>query len=362
MKKQENAAHGGAFVDIYHPYQKDTFYFSGRSDPRTDRFSTSMNFQNYSGWMGLPNVTMWAGSNGPEVYGRYAPTTFVYQGTGGQGSPPINNYNVPGMLSENRSSPSTSGYNVYYTDVDGTLRRAEGAYATKSSKDGLPLFTGNAASRPVVLCRPFRSVGEIGYAFRDMPWKNIDFFTPESADAGLLDVFTVNDVDMIAGHVSLNTRQAPVLQALLSGALLTETATNQISSSVAQGIAQQIVTTSSTSPLMNRGELVTRFSSPADTQDTSLPSLALGSTSDNTIKTHRESITRALAEVANARTWNLMIDVIAQTGTYPPNTPNTSHSLGASFVVQGERRYWLHVAIDRYTGQIVDSILEPVYE
>jgi hypothetical protein len=31
-------------------------------------------------------------------------------------------------------------------------------------------------------------------------------------------------------------------------------------------------------------------------------------------------------------------------------------------VVEGERRYWLHVAIDRYTGQVVDKQLEVVNE
>jgi hypothetical protein len=52
-----------------------------------------------------------------------------------------------------------------------------------------------------------------------------------------------------------------------------------------------------------------------------------------------------------------MIDVIAQTGRYPPNAASL-----ANFVVEGEKRYWLHVAIDRFTGQIIDQQLEPVYE
>jgi hypothetical protein len=55
-------------------------------------------------------------------------------------------------------------------------------------------------------------------------------------------------------------------------------------------------------------------------------------------------ITRALAEVGQARTWNLMIDVIAQTGRYKPN----AQSLAASdFIVEGEQRYWLHIALGR---------------
>ena len=52
-----------------------------------------------------------------------------------------------------------------------------------------------------------------------------------------------------------------------------------------------------------------------------------------------------------------MIDVIAQSGRYPP----TATSL-ANFVVEGEKRYWLHVAIDRFTGEVVDQQLEAVYE
>jgi hypothetical protein len=32
------------------------------------------------------------------------------------------------------------------------------------------------------------------------------------------------------------------------------------------------------------------------------------------------------------------------------------------FIVEGEKRYWLHIAIDRYTGKIIDQQLEPVYE
>jgi len=50
--------------------------------------------------------------------------------------------------------------------------------------------------------------------------------------------------------------------------------------------------------------------------------------------------------------------VVAQTGQYAPtNTTDLKQ-----FIVTGERRYWLHVAIDRFTGKVVDQQLEPVYE
>ena len=52
-----------------------------------------------------------------------------------------------------------------------------------------------------------------------------------------------------------------------------------------------------------------------------------------------------------------MIDVIAQTGRFP-----SSASSLTSFNVEGERRYWVHVAIDRYTGKVLDEQIEEVKE
>ena len=75
-------------------------------------------------------------------------------------------------------------------------------------------------------------------------------------------------------------------------------------------------------------------------------------------KTQRESIARALGESDQTRTWNLLIDVIGQSGRYPPNA--TSFENG--FVVEGEQRYWVHVAIDRFTGQVIDKRIEIVNE
>ena len=71
----------------------------------------------------------------------------------------------------------------------------------------------------------------------------------------------------------------------------------------------------------------------------------------------RESALRPLADCGQTRVWNLLIDVIAQTGSYP----DTATSL-AQFQVGSERHYWQHVAIDRYTGQILDQSIEEVAE
>ena len=73
----------------------------------------------------------------------------------------------------------------------------------------------------------------------------------------------------------------------------------------------------------------------------------------------KQTIARALAEAGQARTWNLMIDVIAQTGQYKPNAPDLTAS---NFIVQGEKRYWLHIALDRDSGTVLGTQLEEVVE
>ena len=71
-----------------------------------------------------------------------------------------------------------------------------------------------------------------------------------------------------------------------------------------------------------------------------------------------ESIARAFGETVQTRTWNLLIDMITQTGHFKPNAA----SLGTDFVVEGEQHYWVHVAIDRFTGQVIDKQIEVVKE
>ena len=71
----------------------------------------------------------------------------------------------------------------------------------------------------------------------------------------------------------------------------------------------------------------------------------------------RESAIRPLAACGQTRVWNLLIDVVAQTGRYP----QTASSL-SGFVVESEKRYWVHVAIDRFTGRVIDEQIESATE
>ena len=224
-----------------------------------------------------------------------------------------------------------------------------------------------AVSGYVMLNRPFRNVGEFGYAFRasttptpppSMP-KTIDFATATSSDAPILDLFTYNTAGVRAGIVNLNTQNPAVIAALLKG-----TITNEISSATI-GHATANNAASSPTPAPTVGVIASTASGAEGTaikpalgrQEVTRLVAAAANTIGNSSEEAKESVARALAEVAQTRTWGLMIDLIAQSGRYPPSAKDL-----ADFVVEGEKRYWLHIAIDRFTGEVIDQQLEAVYD
>src|SRR5436305_15343351 len=79
--------------------------------------------------------------------------------------------------------------------------------------------------------------------------------------------------------------------------------------------------------------------------------------SNQTVKTRREVVPRAVSSVAQTRVWDLLIDVVAQSGRYPPGETDPK-----KFIVEGEQHYWLHVVVDRFTGQVIDRQVEVVKE
>src|SRR5438270_3374976 len=210
-----------------------------------------------------------------------------------------------------------------------------------------------------MLNRPFRNVGELGYTLRvsaaptatPATPKTLDFVTAASPDAPLLDLFTYNTASPRSGIVSLNTRNSSVLAALLKGIFPTEASSSGLSNAQATSAAASIVAATAALPGIGRQDVARLASAPTTAPFT-------------TDEENRESVTRALAEVGQTRVWGLLIDVIAQAGRYPPNAasgPNSGNAL-ANFVVEGEKRYWLHIAIDRFTGEVIDQQLEAVYE
>jgi hypothetical protein len=282
----------------------------------------------------------------------------------------------PATLSINSSATDARDTaTTTYRDNDNVLRPADAIYpgAATNSGSSTPYYTTSTSYHPIILNRPFRNVAELGYAFRDLPWKTLDFFSDKSADAGLLDIFTVNDGSQVfdpnsnivgmapptavAGQVSLNASQAADLQPVLAGAILNELdSTNTISktgtgATAAPVLATNIVSATSATPMQNKAELITRANLPS----TILPTAA----NDNqAVKARREVVARAASSVSQSRVWNLVVDVVAQSGHYKPNAA----SLPNDFIVEGEQHYWVHVAIDRFTGQVIDKQIEVVNE
>jgi len=227
-----------------------------------------------------------------------------------------------------------------------------------------PLPAGMSPTPPpailtyAMLNRPFRNVGEFGYAFRTASGptptpspnpKTLDFYSATSLDAPILDLFTYSSAPVRSGIVNLNTQNVAVLTAILTGAFQTEQnigpapSPSPVASPAAKTAATSVLNATTTQPALSRAD-ITRLSSVI----TNSPFTASEET--------RETIARAVAEVTQTRTWGLLIDLITQTGRYPPGTAN----LNQPFVVEGEKRFWLHIAIDRFTGQVIDQQLEAV--
>jgi hypothetical protein len=253
------------------------------------------------------------------------------------------------------NNPETGG-TAFAKDRDEVRRRADGDSGNGVRPMQLAGATAaNTQDLGIVINRPFRSVGELGYVFRDNPWKSLDFFSKNSADGALLDIFSVFDEPSIAaGKINLNTRNAVVLQSMLLAASREEFGSNAISATQATELANALVSNTTdtsgqpdTGPLANPAELAGRLEKI----------LPVSNNANASIKTRREVIIRALAGSTQTRTWNLLVDVIAQSGRFSATATNSE-----KFIVEGEKRYWLHLAIDRITGQIVDQQFEPVLE
>lgn len=323
------------------------------------------------------------------------------------------------------AGPRTAPYDYnqqYVADPDGVIRRGMSGYVPIASGNGpsaqpptsgpsglplkvayqvngsgvmTPLPSGEYASRPIVLNRPFQSVGELGYVFSGMPWRSIDMNTPESGSVALLDVFTVNDTDndnaLVAGSVNLNTRQLPVLQAILSGtsqdelnpttSTLAPLFSNTTSTAIANALLARTAPTNTTTgqgPMVNISQLVggtwsrrstvgpwssingaksfVGFTADAvNSPSNDLSSVITASAYPNQqrVERFREAAIRSLASCGQVRVWNLMIDLVSQTGRY---------SSAGDFRLEGESRYWVHIAIDRLTGEVLDKQIEVVKE
>jgi Tfp pilus assembly protein PilX len=220
------------------------------------------------------------------------------------------------------------------------------------------LVSANAASRPVILQRPFRSVAELGYVYRDVPWQTLNFFNADSGDTMLLDLFSVTDeAPLTAGRVSLFSRHHAVHAALLSGAAqlpdgtltLTDAQAVAISGAWREFLYDREGKLSEHLPLTAGGLAVFMSDNNYATLNTTV------SSDDWKIKWRREAVARALGG-GQTRTWNVLVDVVAQAGRF------SGGSEANNFIVEGESRMWTAAAIDRYTGRVLEQQREKVNE
>ncbi len=296
------------------------------------------------------------------------------------------------------SDPAGDGINeaAYY----GQTRPADACWVPANAHPALPVsaqspntsFPDARKSRPVILDRPFRSVAELGVVFRDVPWKSLDLFSPYSADRLLLDVFSIEDSATVAGKINPNTASEPVLKALLRGTLRDPSnpnwtdpsdgsATSQVpdanSDKVAAALANLNAGTTSSDAIASASSLAKRLSeTPASAvvnqfagpvtpgPDKLTPKQALtplptqgNANSFSSYKIQAETFLRALSSTTDTRNWQLMIDVVAQTGRISPSSANFQ-----DFVVEGQKRFFVYLTLDRITGEVLSKHVEPVYE
>jgi len=185
---------------------------------------------------------------------------------------------------------------------------------------------------------------------------------------GGLGVTSMAQPTITAGSLNLNSLYldpnnstlAPVGPPIVAGAIWDEISNSTGSGTGAQSaqtITRNVANTTSATPMQNKSELITRVdpNTNAKLVETILPPAA----NDNqAVKARREVVARAMSSTSQTRVWNLLIDVVAQSGHYKPNANNLQND----FIVEGEQHYWVHVSIDRFTGQVIDKQIEVVNE
>jgi len=285
---------------------------------------------------------------------RYARSTSTY-------TPSLGETLAIGAAIIDQYDPDTTTTQIEYADQTGATLIAYGMEASDRNRPSggtTPAPTPPTGGYPM-WNQALRNVGEFGYAYSASSPntdKTLDFFTSTSSnyDPRILDLFTFNTASPRAGQVNLNTRNETVLAAIIRGAWKTTTtdASNNIiggtgvASTNAASVAGAIVAETRNNPALGRQDIARICAANG-----------VGSAIGSSMPEAREAIARALGEVCTTRTWGLLIDVIAQSGRCKPNTTNLT-----DFAVDGEKRYWLHVAIDRFYGDIIDQQLEEVLE
>jgi hypothetical protein len=165
---------------------------------------------------------------------------------------------------------------------------------------------------------------------------------------------------VVAGRVNLNSAGIDVVAALLKGSSRDKGAL-PMDEIEARKVATLFVnavrgTTPGFQPMVSRAEMVSQRQPDATTTGmVKMLSDSFTNAVDRSIKDRREVVTRALSSGTTVRNWTFMLDLVVQSGRLSP----TSASL-TDFNAAAERRYWVHFALDRLTGELLDVQWERV--
>ena len=160
-------------------------------------------------------------------------------------------------------------------------------YTAGGNNPHRPYGAPNPVGNPTMLNRAFSNIGEFGYAINtaSVSQPTLNFYQGSSSDKTVLDFFGYNPVSSSyprAGIINLNTRNTPVLAALIKGAVSSEPNTT-VGAGAATNAAQAIVTETSAAPALTRAN-VARLAEVAGAQ--------IGASEEQ-----KEAIARALAEL-----------------------------------------------------------------
>lgn len=329
-------------------------------DPRTQRFGVSlMSAQNvnpdFLGKTMRPqrvtdnsSATWFSSFNINEGWGVVQSTAPFSRTTGSFSLSQV--FNRIAHMAENRYNRGTPS-NIY-RDRDGVNRWGDSGYDNDAKLMSLkinPMEYGVSTNRPIILDRGARSVADLGYVYRDMPWKSLDFFTTNSADMGLLELFQAHDQPKISGgalnlnnlskeqikSLLVNVERSPRVEERKTYDIITEDEAETLSQFYFDRIH------SVNKSVQDRTDLVSKMN--IDSVNNAFPAT----------KFRREAPLRALVENTQTRVWNLMIDFVYQNGSISEGSSNLE-----KFHVHGTTRKWIHLSIDRLTGELIDSQIE----
>lgn len=384
------------------------------SDPRTERFGLSDQNQATPGQGIYPKAIAGGGFSGDGINSNMTcgtiaavgqalssggwdgqsppawPAVGIVKGTSFAAAPmewalfdPNISMSVPAYLARNEwitspsnpgpadKSPSRGPKNHAYKDYDGVARPGDARWVDWTSHPALPLSTlpseedkkNVLAARPTILDRPFRNVAELGCVFRDVPWKSLDLFSADSADRRLLDIFSIEDSFISVGKINPNTASAEVFEALMRGASLDPSGSLSSSStlteqrdSVANKVAISLASLNpAADPIHNSANITTRISINSDAKPDG---------GFSPYKIQAENFARAVSSSLDTRNWQMLIDVVAQSGKISPQSTSLAdeNNVLQGFVVEGQKRFYVYLTLDRITGEIIDKYIEVVYE